>query len=40
MPSVIITLSTAGILFKFRKQPEPLINAVAALVGIQLKTFL
>lgn len=40
IPSVIIALSTAGILFKFKKLQEPLIIAVAALIGILLKTLL
>jgi hypothetical protein len=40
IPSVLIALSTAGILFKFKKLQEPLIIAVAALIGILLKNSL
>jgi chromate transporter len=37
LPTVVIAFTTAGILLKFRKLPEPLIIAVAALIGITLK---
>lgn len=37
LPSVIIALSTIGILLKFKKLQEPLIIGVAALIGIILK---
>lgn len=37
IPSVIIALSTIGILLKFKKLQEPLIIGVAALIGIILK---
>lgn len=40
IPSIIIALSTAAILFKFKKLPEPLIITVAAIMGLLLKTFL
>jgi chromate transporter len=40
IPTVIIALSTVGILLKFKKLQEPIIIAGAALVGILLKTIL
>jgi len=40
LPTVVIAFTTAGILLKFRKLPEPLIIAVAALIGITLKMIL
>jgi chromate transporter len=40
IPTVIIALSTVGILLKFKKLQEPIIIAAAALVGILLKTIL
>jgi len=40
IPSVLIALTTAGILFKFKKLQEPIIIAIAALIGITLKTIL
>ncbi len=40
IPSVIIALSTIGILLKFKKLQEPLLIAGAALIGLLLKTFL
>lgn len=40
LPSVIIALTTIGILFKFRKLQEPLIIVAAALIGIILKLLL
>ena len=40
MPTIIMALTTIGILFKFKKLPEPFIIAVAATVGLLLKTIL
>lgn len=40
IPTVLIALTTAAILFKFKKTPEPLIISVAAILGIVLKTAL
>ncbi|HEU5291318.1 MAG TPA: chromate transporter [Cyclobacteriaceae bacterium] len=40
IPSVIIALSTIGVLLKFKKLQEPLIIGVAALIGITLKLLL
>ncbi len=40
MPTIIMALTTTGILFKFKKLPEPFIIAVAATVGLLLKTIL
>jgi chromate transporter len=38
LPTIVIALTTAALLFRFKKLQEPLIIAVAALVGILLKT--
>jgi chromate transporter len=40
LPTLAIASITAAILFRFKKLPEPLVIAVAALVGIVLKTWL
>jgi chromate transporter len=40
MPTILIALSTAIILFKFKKLQEPYVIIVAAVVGIILKTIL
>jgi chromate transporter len=40
IPTVLIALTTIGILLKFKKLQEPVIIVVAALLGILLKTFL
>ena len=40
LPTVLIAISTAVILFWFRKIPEPIIIAIAAIIGISLKIFL
>lgn len=40
VPSVIIALATVAILMKFKKLQEPLIIAVAACIGLLLKTWL
>lgn len=40
VPTILIALTTAGILFKFKKIQEPLIIIVAAVVGITLKALL
>jgi chromate transporter len=40
LPTLAIAIITAAILFRFKKLPEPLVIAVAALVGIVLKTWL
>jgi len=40
LPTVLIALTTIAILFKFKKLQEPLIIAVAALIGITLKLLL
>jgi chromate transporter len=37
IPTLLIALATIGILLRFRRLPEPLIIAVAALIGIILK---
>jgi len=39
IPSIIIALATIGILFKFKKIPEPLIILVAAILGVLIKSF-
>lgn len=40
LPTVLIALTTAAVLFKFKKIQEPLIIAIAAVAGIILKSFL
>lgn len=40
IPTVIIALTTIGILLKFRKLQEPVIIVIAALIGILIKTLL
>jgi chromate transporter len=40
LPTIILALSTAAILFKFKKLPEPYVIIVAAIVGVILKTWL
>lgn len=40
LPTVLIALTTIGILFKFKKLQEPFIILIAAAVGILLKTLL
>ena len=40
LPTVLIALSTAVILFRFKKLQEPIIIVVAAIIGIILKTIL
>ena len=40
IPTLVIALTTIGILLKFKKLQEPFIIVVAALLGILLKTFL
>lgn len=40
LPTLLISLTTIAILFKFKKLQEPLIIAVAALIGITLKLLL
>jgi len=40
IPTVLIAITTAGVLFKFKKLKEPFIILVAALMGIILKMFL
>lgn len=40
LPTLLIALTTIAILFKFKKLQEPLIIAVAALIGITLKLLL
>ena len=39
IPTVLIAITTAGVLFKFKKLKEPFVILVAALVGILLKMF-
>jgi chromate transporter len=39
LPTVVIAIATAIVLFRFKKVPEPLIILVAAVIGILLKTF-
>ena len=40
LPTILIALSTAVILFRFKKLQEPIIIVVAAIIGIILKTIL
>jgi chromate transporter len=40
IPTVIIALTTIGILLKFKKLQEPVIIVIAALIGILIKTLL
>jgi chromate transporter len=40
LPTLIIALATAGVLFRFRKLQEPIVIAVAALVGIIFKNWI
>jgi chromate transporter len=40
LPTVLLALTTIALLFKFKKLQEPLIIAVAALIGITLKLML
>ncbi len=40
VPTVLMAITTAGILFRFKKLQEPLVILVAALLGILLKLFL
>jgi chromate transporter len=40
LPTAAIAIITAAILFRFKKLPEPVVIAIAALVGIILKTWL
>jgi len=40
LPTILICLTTAALLFKFKKLQEPLIIGAAALVGIILKTYI
>ncbi len=39
-PTILICLTTIGLLFRFKKMQEPLIIAAAAVIGILLKTVL
>jgi chromate transporter len=39
IPSVLIALTTVGVLLKFKKVPEPFIILAAALLGIAIKSF-
>jgi chromate transporter len=40
LPTLALAIITAAVLFRFKKLPEPLVIAIAALVGIVLKTWL
>ena len=40
IPTVMIAITTAGVLFKFKKLPEPFIILAAAFIGILLKLFI
>ena len=40
LPTIIIAISTAVVLFRYRKIPEPILVAMAAILGIILKTIL
>lgn len=40
IPTVLIAITTAGVLFKFKKLQEPFIILAAAIIGILLKLFL
>jgi chromate transporter len=39
VPSLLIALTTIGVLFKFKKLQEPYIIIVAAVIGLALKAF-
>jgi chromate transporter len=39
IPTVIIALTTAGLLLKFKKLQEPYVILAAAVVGLVLKTW-
>ena len=39
LPTIIIALTTAGILFRFKKMQEPVIILAAAIIGLVLKLF-
>ena len=40
LPTIIIAISTAVVLFRYKKIPEPILVAMAAILGIILKTIL
>jgi chromate transporter len=40
LPTVIIALTTAAVLFRYKKFPEPVIIVIAAAIGILLKIFI
>jgi chromate transporter len=40
IPTIIIALTTAAILFRFKKLQEPLIILAAALVGLTIRLWL